>query len=39
MPIKELGRVLNSIGEVSGMWSTTVENVVFIYETKKNSLQ
>lgn len=38
MPIKELGRVLNSIGEVSGMWSTTVENVVFIYESKKDKL-
>ncbi|MEE0265389.1 MAG: type I pullulanase [Acutalibacteraceae bacterium] len=36
MPIKELGRVLNSIGEVSGAWSTTVENVVFVYDTKKH---
>lgn len=36
MPKKELGSVLNSIGEVSGAWSTTVENVVFIYDTKKN---
>lgn len=36
MPIKELGRVLNSIGEVSGAWSTTVKNVVFVYETQKN---
>lgn len=34
MPIKELGRVLNSIGEVSGLWSTTVENVVFVYDTE-----
>jgi hypothetical protein len=36
MPIKDLGRVLNSIGEVSGAWSTTVENVVFVYETPKS---
>ena len=39
MPIKELGKVLNSIGEVSGNWSTTVENVVFVYETPNNKLR
>lgn len=35
MPKKELGTVLNSIGEVSGMWSTTVKNVVFVYDKCK----
>ena len=35
MPKKELGTVLNSIGEVSGMWSTTVKNVVFVYDKGK----
>ncbi len=34
-PKEELGNVLQSIGDVSGAWSTIVKNVVFIYETPK----
>ncbi len=34
VPKHELGKVLNTIGEVSGAWSTTVENVIFVYDTK-----
>lgn len=36
-PIYELGNVINTIGNVSGMWSTTVENILFIYDTKSSN--
>ena len=36
-PIHELGNVINTIGNVSGMWSTTVENILFVYDTKSSN--